>query len=221
MHTSYWKCCCTGIVAWQREKESSVMTQTDSKTPQADQFHVASGDTMKAIVYTHYGSPEVLQFKEVAKPTPRDNEVLVQVHAASVNAADLHFLRGRPVPYAPLELGFSNQSIPILGAAIAGRVEAIGRNVTQIQPGDEVFGDLSECGLGGFAEYVCASEEALALKPAHVTFEQAAAIPLAAVTALQGLRDQRTHSGGTKGVDLWCVWRCGHVCSTDCQSIRG
>ncbi|HEU0003493.1 MAG TPA: NAD(P)-dependent alcohol dehydrogenase [Ktedonobacteraceae bacterium] len=173
------------------------MTQTDSKTPQADQFHVASGDTMKAIVYTHYGSPEVLQFKEVAKPTPRDNEVLVHVHAASVNAADLHFLRADPF-LMRLWSGLLKPKHHILGAAIAGRVEAVGRNVTQIQPGDEVFGDLSECGLGGFAEYVCASEEALALKPAHVTFEQAAAVPLAAVTALQGLQSKGHIQAGQK-----------------------
>src|SRR5205085_6132520 len=101
----------------------------------------------KAIVYTHYGSPEVLQFKEVAKPTPRDNEVLVQVHAASVNAADLHFLRADPF-LMRLWSGLLKPKHPILGAAIAGRVEAVGRNVTQIQPGDEVFGDLSECGMG-------------------------------------------------------------------------
>jgi NADPH:quinone reductase-like Zn-dependent oxidoreductase len=184
-------------VAWQREKESIVMTQTDSKTPQADQFQVAIGDTMKAIVYTHYGSPEVLQFKEVAKPTPRDNEVLVHVHAASVNAADLHFLRANPF-LMRLWSGLLKPKHPILGAAIAGRVEAVGRNVTQFQPGDEVFGDLSECGLGGFAEYVCASEEALAPKPAHVTFEQAAAVPLAAVTALQGLRSKGHIQAGQK-----------------------
>ena len=187
MHKSYWKCCCTGIVAWQREKESIVMTQTDSKTPQADQFHVASGDTMKAIVYTHYGSPEVLQFKEVAKPTPRDNEVLVHVHAASVNAADLHFLRADPF-LMRLWSGLLKPKHAILGAAIAGRVEAVGRNVKQLQPGDEIFGDLTKYGLGAFAEYVCAREDAVALKPANVTFEQAAAVPLAAVTALQGLR---------------------------------
>jgi len=171
------------------------MTQTNVKTPRADPFQgdreafpVASGDTMKAIVNTHYGSPDVLQLKEVARPTPKDNEVLVQVHAASVNAAELHLLRGKPFLMRLMGFGFLIPKHTILGAAMAGRVEAVGRNVTQLQPGDEIFGDLTKCGWGAFAEYVCASEDALVLKPANVTFEQAAAIPLAAVTALQGLR---------------------------------
>ena len=142
---------------------------------------------MKAMVYTHYGSPDVLQLKEVARPTPQDQEVLVQVHAASINAADRHFLMATPF-LMRLWSGLLKPKHPILGAAIAGRIEAVGRNVTQFQPGDEVFGDVSDCGRGGFAEYVCASEAALALKPANVTFEQVAAVPLAAVTALQGLR---------------------------------
>jgi len=174
---------------------SIVMTQTNVKTPRADPFQgdreafpVASGDTMKAIVNTHYGSPDVLQLKEVARPTPKDNEVLVQVHAASVNAAELHLLRGKPFLMRLMGFGFLIPKHTILGAAMAGRVEAVGRNVTQLQPGDEIFGDLTKCGWGAFAEYVCASEDALVLKPANVTFEQAAAIPLAAVTALQGLR---------------------------------
>ncbi|OLD83968.1 MAG: alcohol dehydrogenase [Ktedonobacter sp. 13_1_20CM_4_53_7] len=143
---------------------------------------------MKAIVNTHYGSPDVLQLKEVARPTPKDNEVLVQVHAASVNAAELHLLRGKPFLMRLMGFGFLIPKHTILGAAMAGRVEAVGRNVTQLQPGDEIFGGLTKCGWGAFAEYVCASEDALVLKPANVTFEQAAAIPLAAVTALQGLR---------------------------------
>src|SRR6266704_3042790 len=174
---------------------SIVMMQTNVKTPRADPFQgdreafpVASGDTMKAIVNTHYGSPDVLQLKEVARPTPKDNEVLVQVHAASVNAAELHLLRGKPFLMRLMGFGFLKPKHTILGAAMAGRVEAVGRNVTQFQPGDEIFGDLTKCGWGAFAEYVCASEDALVLKPANVTFEQAAAIPLAAVTALQGLR---------------------------------
>jgi len=166
------------------------MTQTNLKTSQGDReaFQVASGNTMKAVVNTHYGSPDVLQLKEVARPTPKDNEVLVQVHAASVNAAELHLLRGKPFLMRLMGFGFLIPKHTILGAAMAGRVEAVGRNVTQLQPGDEIFGDLTKCGWGAFAEYVCASEDALVLKPANVTFEQAAAIPLAAVTALQGLR---------------------------------
>ena len=171
------------------------MMQTNVKTPRADPFQgdreafpVASGDTMKAIVNTHYGSPDVLQLKEVARPTPKDNEVLVQVHAASVNAAELHLLRGKPFLMRLMGFGFLKPKHTILGAAMAGRVEAVGRNVTQFQPGDEIFGDLTKCGWGAFAEYVCASEDAVALKPANATFEEAAAVPLAAVTALQGLR---------------------------------
>ncbi len=142
---------------------------------------------MKAIVYTHYGSPDVLQLKEVEKPTPKDDEVLVQVHAASINAADLHYLRAAPF-LMRLMSGLLKPKNTILGADIAGRVEAVGTNVTQFQPGDEVFGDISGCSWGGFAEYVCAREDALVLKPANITFEQAAAVPMAAVTALQGLR---------------------------------
>src|SRR5213082_3396125 len=176
------------------------MTQTDSKTPRADpeEFQVASGNTMKAIVNTHYGSPDVLQFKEVAKPTPKDNEVLVQVHAASVNAAELHLLRGKPFLMRLMGFGLLKHKHTILGAAMAGRVEAVGRNVKQLQPGDEIFGDLSKCGFGAFAEYVCAREDALALKPANVTFEEAAAVPLAAVTALQGLRAKGQIQPGQK-----------------------
>jgi NADPH:quinone reductase-like Zn-dependent oxidoreductase len=153
---------------------------------------------MKAIVNEKYGSPDVLQFKEVAKPTPQDNEVLVQVHAASVNAAELHLLRADPFLMRFMGFGLLKPKHTILGAAMAGRVEAVGRNVTQFQPGDEIFGDLTRCGFGAFAEYVCASEDALALKPANVTFEEAAAVPLAAVTALQGLRAKGQIQPGQK-----------------------
>ncbi len=142
---------------------------------------------MKAIVYTKYGPPEVLQLKEVAKPTPKDNEVLVKVHAASVNSWDWDLLRGTPF-LNRLGFGLLKPKYKILGADIAGRVEAVGRNVKQFQPDDKVFGDISGCGLGGFAEYVCARENALALKPASMTFEEVAAVPQAVVLALQGLR---------------------------------
>jgi NADPH:quinone reductase-like Zn-dependent oxidoreductase len=144
---------------------------------------------MKAIVYTEYGSPDVLALKEVEKPAPGDNEVLVKVQAAAANAADWRLLRGEPRAVR-LMYGVLKPKNTILGADVAGRVEAVGRNVTQFQPGNEVFGDLSRCGFGGFAEYVCASEDALVLKPANLSFEQAAAVPMAAVTALQGLRDK-------------------------------
>src|SRR5437588_12050332 len=181
------------------------MTQTYVKTPRADQyqgdreaFQVASGNTMKAIVNTHYGSPDVLQFKEVARPTPKDYEVLVKVHAASVNAAELHLLRGKPFLMRLMGFGLLKPKHTILGTAMAGRVEAVGRNVTQLQPGDEIFGDLTRCGFGAFAEYVCAREDALALKPANLSFEEAAAVPLAAVTALQGLRAKGQIQPGQK-----------------------
>ena len=120
---------------------------------------------MKAIVYTEYGSPDVLHLKEVVKPTPKDNEVLVKVHAVSVNAADLHLLRADPF-LIRLSSGLLKPKNKILGSDIAGRVEAIGENVKQFKPGDEVFGDLSVSGRGSFAEYVCAREDALVLKPA-------------------------------------------------------
>jgi NADPH:quinone reductase-like Zn-dependent oxidoreductase len=153
---------------------------------------------MKAMVNTKYGSPDVLQLKEVVIPTPKDNEVLVKVHAASVNAADWHLLRGKPFLMRLMGFGLLKPKNTILGSAMAGRVEAVGRNVTQFQPGDEIFGDLTRCGWGAFAEYVCAREDALALKPANVTFEEAAAVPLAAVTALQGLRAKGQIKRGQK-----------------------
>ena len=144
---------------------------------------------MKAIVATKYGSPDVLNLEEVEKPAPKDDEVLVEVRAASVNAGDWHLLRADPF-LTRLAFGLMRPKHKILGADVAGRVEAVGENATQFQPGDEVFGDLSGCGFGGFAEYVCASEDALALKPADTSFEEAAAVPSAAATALQGLRDK-------------------------------
>src|SRR6266496_293318 len=151
--------------------------------------HIRKDNQMKAIVNTTYGSPDVLQFKDVEKPSPTDDEVLIKVHAASVNAADLHFLRADPFLIRFMS-GLLKPKTTILGADIAGRVEAVGKNVTQFKPGDEVFGDISGCGWGGFAEYVCASEDALALKPTNLSFEEAAAVPLAAFTALQGLRNK-------------------------------
>jgi len=153
---------------------------------------------MKAIVYHKYGSPDVLELEEIQKPTPRDDEVLIKVHAASANAADWHILRGKPFLVRLMGIGLLKPKNKILGADIAGRIEAVGRNVKQFQPGDEVFGDISDCGWGGFAEYVCVSEDALVLKPASMTFEEATAVPLAAVTALQGLRDKGQIQPGQK-----------------------
>jgi NADPH:quinone reductase-like Zn-dependent oxidoreductase len=150
---------------------------------------------MKAIVYTKYGSPEVLQLKEVAKPTPKDDEVLIKVQAVSVNRSDWEGLSGKPL-YARLG-GLLKPRHHILGSDIAGRVEMAGRHIRRFRPGDEVFGDILPR-LGGFAEYVCARESALAPKPASMTFEEAAAIPQAAVIALQGTRDKGKIQPGQK-----------------------
>ncbi len=144
---------------------------------------------MKAIVYERYGSSDVLELRETEKPVPLDNEVRVKVEAASVNAFDWHMLRGKPF-VARLAGGLFKPRHKILGEDIAGRVETVGRNAARFKPGDEVFGDISACGSGGFAEYVCAREDMLAPKPAAMTFAEAAAVPMAAVTALQGLRDK-------------------------------
>jgi NADPH:quinone reductase-like Zn-dependent oxidoreductase len=153
---------------------------------------------MNAIVYTKYGPPDVLQLKDVEKPTPRDNELLIKVHAAALNAYDWRLLRANPFFIRLMGFGFLKPKNKILGADIAGRVEAVGENVRQFQPGDEVFGDISACGNGGFAEFVCADENILVLKPASMTFEEAAAAPFAAVTALQGLRDKGQIQPGQK-----------------------
>ena len=142
---------------------------------------------MKAVVNTQYGSPDVLQLKEVERPTPKDNEVLVKVHAVSVNAADWHLLRADPF-LVRLQFGLFKPRHTILGADIAGRIEAVGRDVKRFKVGDDVFGDISGSGWGGFAEYACAREDTLVRKPANISFEEAAAVPMAAVTALQGLR---------------------------------
>ena len=144
---------------------------------------------MKAIVYNNYGSPDVLELEEVQKPIPRDHEVLVKVHAASANPADWHLLRGKPV-FARLMFGLLKPKNKILGSDISGQVEGVGTHAWQFQPGDEVFGDIFAGGMGGFAEYVCVPEDRLVRKPANISFEEAASVPLAALTALQGLRDK-------------------------------
>jgi NADPH:quinone reductase-like Zn-dependent oxidoreductase len=153
---------------------------------------------MKAIVYEKYGPPDVLQLKEVEKPVPKENEVLVKVQAASVNYSNSAFVRGKPFIVRLMGSGLLKPKYKILGSDIAGRVETVGVNVRQFRPGDEVFGDLSECGRGGFAEYVAVPENALVLKPANLTFEEAAAVPEAAVVALQGLRDKGQIQPGQK-----------------------
>jgi NADPH:quinone reductase-like Zn-dependent oxidoreductase len=142
---------------------------------------------MKAIVRETYGSPEVLHLDEVPLPTVGDGDVLVRVRAASVNAGDWHLLRGTPLPFR-LVAGLRKPKFKIIGNDIAGYVEAVGPNVSKFRPGDEVFGELSRCGFGAYAEFASAPEKALALKPANLSFEEAAAIPTAGCTALQGLR---------------------------------
>lgn len=142
---------------------------------------------MKAIVRDSYGSPDVLRLEDVPTPTLRDTDVLVKVHAASANAGDWHLLRGSPLPFR-LVAGLRTPRFRIIGTDIAGRVEAVGPRVTQFRPGDEVFGELSRCGFGAYAEFVAAPEGALALKPVKLSFENASALPTAGCTALQGLR---------------------------------
>src|SRR3954454_9283971 len=141
---------------------------------------------MKAIVCTKYGSPDVLHLTELQTPAPGDDEVLVKIQAVSANPLDWHNMRGAPF-LVRLSSGIRQPKDPRLGSDIAGRVEAVGKDVTQFQPGDAVFGGI---GRGGFAEYALVREGKLALKPANVSFEAAAAVPVAAVTALQALRDK-------------------------------
>jgi NADPH:quinone reductase-like Zn-dependent oxidoreductase len=149
---------------------------------------------LKAIVYTKYGSPDVLQLKDIEKPAPKDDEVLVRIHAASVNAYDWHLLRAKPFLVRLSGSGFLRPKVTVLGADVAGRVEAVGGDVRKFRPGDDVFGTISR----GFAEYACPREKYLALKPANLTFDEAAAVPMAAITALQGLRDEGQIQSGQK-----------------------
>src|SRR5688572_2738815 len=148
---------------------------------------------LKAIIYTKYGGPEVLEIKETEKPSPKDDEVLIKVHAVSLNDWDFGLLQGDFVNR--ILNGLRKPKRQILGSDIAGRIEAVGKNINKFKAGDEVYGDLSGR-WGGFAEYVCAPEKALALKPARMSFEEAAAIPQAAMLAVQGLIDKgKIHSG--------------------------
>jgi NADPH:quinone reductase-like Zn-dependent oxidoreductase len=150
---------------------------------------------MKAVVRTQYGSPDVLHFAEIATPTPTDSEVMIKLCAASVNPLDLFLMKG--APWNRLIPGLRTPKHKVLGCDIAGQVEAVGRNVKQFHVGDEVFGVTGFQG-NGFAEFVCAKEEKLATKPANVSFEDAAAVPIAASTALQGLRDKGRIQPGDK-----------------------
>jgi len=164
---------------------------------------------LKAIIRTKYGSPDVLELLEIDKPDPMANQVLVRMHAAAVNPLDWHILRGEPFLVRLMGFGLLKPKHRILGADMAGRVEAVGKDVIQFKAGDEVFGS----GMGGFAEYACVREDKLVLKPASMTFEQAAAVPVAGITALQALRDhgriQAGHSvlinGASGGVGTFAV----------------
>ena len=149
---------------------------------------------MKAIVYEKYGSPDVIELRDIEKPAPGDDEVLIKIHAASVNAYDWHFLTADIFLIRFMGGGFLKPKNTRLGADMAGRIEAIGKDIKLFQPGDEVYGMVE----GSFAEYTCAPESALALKPVNTSFEEAAAIPMAAITALQGLRDEGQIRAGQK-----------------------
>ncbi|MCF2971091.1 NAD(P)-dependent alcohol dehydrogenase [Synechococcus sp. Nb3U1] len=144
---------------------------------------------MKAIVQSEYGSAEVLHLQEVDRPPVSASSVLVRVRAASVHAGDWHLMRGDPFLLRFIYGGIRRPKITILGSDVAGEVEAVGQAVSQFKPGDPVFGDLTECGFGAFAEYVSVPESALVLKPENLTFEEAATVPVSGLSALQGLRD--------------------------------
>lgn len=148
---------------------------------------------MKAIVFTKYGPPDVLQLKEVEKPVPKDNEVLIKVHATSVNPLDWHTMRGKPY-IMRLQVGLRRPKNSFIGTDVAGQIEVVGKNVKEFKLGDDVFGGCS----GAFAEYVCATERSLVKKPNNLTYEQAAAVPIASFTALQGLRDKGQIQSGQK-----------------------
>lgn len=144
---------------------------------------------MKAIIYTQYGSPDVLQYTDIRKPSPQNNEVLIKVHATAISPLDWRLVRATPF-LARLENGLFKPKNHLLGAEIAGHIEAIGKNVKKFKVGDEVFGEKFNKGLGGLAEYVCVTEDSLVLKPANISFEQSSAVPVSGMTALQGLHDK-------------------------------
>jgi 2-desacetyl-2-hydroxyethyl bacteriochlorophyllide A dehydrogenase len=153
---------------------------------------------MKAIIHEKFGPPELLKLQEVEKPVPKDDEVLVNIQAASINFGDKALVKGEPFLIRLMGYGLLHPKHAIPGGDMAGVVEVVGKNVTQFQPGDEVFADLGQCGFGAFSEYVAAPEKELVLKPANVTFAQATAVPQAAVVALQGLRDKGNIQPGQK-----------------------
>ena len=145
---------------------------------------------MKAIIHSKYGSTKNLKLEEVEKPKPKANEVLVKIYASSVNSWDWDLVQGRPIIYR-LIFGLFKPKFKIIGCDIAGRIESLGANTQQFKVGDDVFGDVSGCGFGAFAEYVCVPENLLAIKPSNATFEQAAAMPQGAILALQSLQHKK------------------------------
>lgn len=163
---------------------------------------------MKAVVYENYGTPDVLELREIDKPVPGDDEVLVEVYAASINSWDWDMLTGTPLEYRFFSGLLRPKKTRILGCDIAGRVEKVGSGIQKLQPGDEVYGDLSEGSWGGFAEYVCARESELSLKPSNISFEDAAATPQAALLALQAFQ---TKKEVTKGDTILINGGCGGV----------
>ncbi|MCG7345984.1 NAD(P)-dependent alcohol dehydrogenase [Sporosarcina sp. ACRSL] len=152
---------------------------------------------MKAIISEQYGTPDTFALREVVAPVPKEDQVLVRVHASSVNFGNLVLLRGKPFPVR-FVFGLTKPKYNIPGGDIAGIVEAIGENVTRFQVGDEVYGDLSSSGWGAFAEYVATDEKALAPKPGNLSFTEAAAVPMAGITALQAIRDKGMVKDGQK-----------------------
>ena len=154
---------------------------------------------MKAVVLTQYGSADVLQVRDIDKPTPKADEVLIKIHASSINAADKYIMSGSPFLVRLMTGGILNPpKNKVLGADVAGIVDAVGADVKQFKVGDEVFADMSGVASGGYAEYATVPEKITVLKPSNISFEQAASVPLAAVTALQGLRDYGNISAGQK-----------------------
>jgi NADPH:quinone reductase-like Zn-dependent oxidoreductase len=165
-----------------------------TSTNDCERYAAAPNHPMKAIVYCDYGVPN-LKLRDIEKPVPEDDQLLVKVHAASVNPLDWHFIEGTPYVMRAMGVGLRKPKDTRLGVDFAGTVEAVGKNVTKFKPGDEVFGGRD----GAFAEYVCVREpRAVALKPANITFEQAASVPIAAITALQGIRDKGKVQPGQK-----------------------
>ena len=174
------------------------MTQPATRTDQASpgQPQLSEVETMKAIVQDAYGSADVLELRDIERPVPKDNEVLVRVQAAGLHRGDWHVMTGLPylIRIVVPSLGLRRPKVPVRGMDVAGRVEAVGKAVTRFQPGDAVFGWCD----GSFAEYACAPEDQLAPKPANLSFEQAAAVPISGFAALQGVRDQGEVQAGQK-----------------------